>query len=125
MSERPLLTMTKSRIIAQQPDLEPQSLGLLDTLSTLCSFYTCEDLASFLFSDIFRNVAGDDEPWIIFEIGIYAEHTKTVELIPVHDGVTIADGSMTGGIPNHVIVIKSEQDCSDILATWYNHITNE
>ena len=125
MSERPLLTMTKSRIIAQQPDLEPQSLGLLDTLSTLCSFYTCEDLASFLFSDIFRNVAGDDEPWIIFEIGIYAEHTKTVELIPVHDGVTIADGSMTGGIPNHVIVIKSEQDCSDILATWYNHIMNE
>ena len=125
MSERPLLTMTKSRIIAQQPDLEPQSRGLLDTLSTLCSFYTCEDLASFLFSDIFRNVAGDDEPWIIFEIGIYAEHTKTVELIPVHDGVTIADGSMTGGIPNHVIVIKSEQDCSDILATWYNHITNE
>ena len=125
MSERPLLTLTKSRIIAQQPDLEPQSLGLLDTLSTLCSFYTCEDLASFLFSDIFRNVAGDDEPWIIFEIGIYAEHTKTVELIPVHDGVTIADGSMTGGIPNHVIVIKSEQDCSDILATWYNHITNE
>ncbi len=125
MSERPLLTMTKSRIIAQQPDLEPQSLGLLDTLSTLCSFYTCEDLASFLFSDIFRNVAGDDEPWIIFEIGIYAEHTKTVELIPVHDGVTIADGSMTGGIPNHVIVIKSEQDCSDTLATWYNHIMNE
>ncbi|MCH2649736.1 MAG: hypothetical protein MKZ57_07985 [Candidatus Poseidoniaceae archaeon] len=124
MSERPLLTMTKSRIIAQQPDLEPQSLGLLDTLSTLCSFYTCEDLASFLFSDIFRNVAGDDEPWIIFEIGIYAEHTKTVELIPVHDGVTIADGSMTGGIPNHVIVIKSEQDCSDTLATWYNHIMN-
>ena len=122
MSERPLLTMTKSRIIAQQPDLEPQSLGLLDTLSTLCSFYTCEDLASFLFSDIFRNVAGDDEPWIIFEIGIYAEHTKTVELIPVHDGVTIADGSMTGGIPNHLIVIKSEQDCSDTLATWYNHI---
>ena len=125
MSERPLLTMTKSRIIAHQPDLEPQSLGLLDTLSTLCSFYTCEDLASFLFSDIFRNVAGDDEPWIIFEIGIYAEHTKTVELIPVHDGVTIADGSMTGGIPNHVIVIKSEQDCSDTLATWYNHIMNE
>ena len=125
MSERPLLTMTKSRIIAQQPDLEPQSLGLLDTLSTLCSFYTCEDLASFLFSDIFRNVAGDDEPWIIFEIGIYAEHTKTVELIPVHDGVMIADGSMTGGIPNHVIVIKSEQDCSDTLATWYNHIMNE
>ena len=124
MSERPLLTMTKSRIIAQQPDLEPQSLGLLDTLSTLCSFYTCEDLASFLFSDIFRNVAGDNEPWIIFEIGIYAEHTKTVELIPVHDGVTIADGSMTGGIPNHVIVIKSEQDCSDTLATWYNHIMN-
>ena len=124
MSERPLLTMTKSRIIAQQPDLEPQSLGLLDTLSTLCSFYTCEDLASFLFSDIFRNVAGDDEPWIIFEIGIYAEHTKTVELIPVHDGVTIADGSMTGGIPNHVIVIKSEQDCSETLATWYNHIMN-
>ncbi|MEE2984613.1 MAG: hypothetical protein VX366_00135 [Candidatus Thermoplasmatota archaeon] len=124
MGKQPLLTMTKSRIIAQQPDLDPQSSGLLDTLCTLCSFYTCEDLASFLFSDIFRNLVTTDEPWIIFEIGIYAEHTKTVELIPVYDGITIADGSMTGGIPNHVIVIKSEQDCSDTLATWYNHVMN-
>ena len=90
MDEPPLLTMTKSRVIDNQPDLSPESLQLLETLSGLCSFHTTEDLASFLFTEMFRKLVGDDEPWVVFEIGVYLDHTKIVEVISVHAGITIA-----------------------------------
>jgi len=125
MEKLPLLTMTKSRIIGDQPTLSNESKALLDTLSSLCSFHTSEDLASFLFTDMFRNLVGAGEPWIIFEIGVYKDHTKTVECIPVHDGITLADGAMTGGIPDNVAIIKLELDCSTTLSNWINHVTNE
>ena len=124
MEKLPLLTMTKSRIIGDQPTLSNESQALLDTLSGLCSFHTPEDLASFLFTDMFRNLVGAGDSWIIFEIGVYKDHTKTVECIPVHDGITLADGAMTGGIPDNVAIIKLELDCSNTLSNWINHVTN-
>ncbi|MCH1528070.1 MAG: hypothetical protein L7S49_07630, partial [Candidatus Poseidoniaceae archaeon] len=108
-----------------QPDLGDESNNLLSTLTGLCSFHNCEDLASFLFTDMFRNLVGSGEPWIVFEIGVYKDHTLTIETIPVHDGITLADGSMSGGIPNHVFVAKSESECSTILSNWHNHVMNE
>lgn len=125
MEDLPLLTMTKARIVAVQPDLSDESNNLLSTLTGLCSFHNCEDLASFLFTDMFRNLVGSGEPWIVFEIGVYKDHTLTIETIPVHDGITLADGSMSGGIPNHVFVVKSESECSRILSNWHNHVMNE
>ena len=120
----PLLTMTKSRIVGDQPTLSPASEAFLNTLSGLCSFHSCDDLASFLFTEMFRDLVGGGEPWIVFEIGVYKEHTKILELIPVHDGVTLADAAMTGGVPDHVVIVKSEHDCSNTLSNWHNHVTN-
>ena len=124
MEELPLLTMTKSRIVGEVPDLSAKSQALLDTLSGLCSFHTIEDLASFLFTDMFRDLIGFGEPWIIFEIGVYKEHTKTIESIPVHDGITLADGAMTGGIEGNLAIAKSQSECDSILSNWYNHVIN-
>ena len=78
MDDTPLLTMTKSRIVGEQPNISDESKALLDTLSSLCSFHSCEDLASFLFTDMFRNLVGAGEPWIIFEIGVYKDHTLSL-----------------------------------------------
>jgi hypothetical protein len=125
MEDSPLLTMTKSRIIGDQPELSQESLHLLETLSGLCSFYTSEDLASFLSTEIFRNLVGGGEPWIVFEIGIYLDHTKIVEAISVHDGITIADPSMSGCIPNHVAIVKNKEDCADLLQKWHDCVMNE
>ena len=75
MEKLPLLTMTKSRIIGDQPTLSNESQALLDTLSGLCSFHTPEDLASFLFTDMFRNLVGAGESWIILK----SEFTKTTQ----------------------------------------------
>ena len=124
MEKPPLLTMTKSRVVSDQPSLSEESQALLDTLSGLCSFHTSEDLASFLFTDMFRNLVGAGEPWIIFEIGLYKDHTKTVECIAVQAGITLADGAMTGGIPDNVAILKSEPDCSNTLSNWISHVTN-
>jgi len=125
MEDMPLLTMTKSRIVGIQPSLIPKSEALLDTLSGLCSFHTTEDLASFLFTEMFRELVGEGEPWIIFEIGVYKDHTKTLELIPVYDGMTLADGFMTGGIPDNISIVKSESECSQALLNWHNHVMSE
>jgi len=124
MEEQPLLTMTKSRTIDKQPELSPESSHLLETLSGLCSFHSSEDLASFLFTKMFRNLVGDGEPWVVFEIGIYQDHTKTVEAISVHDGITIADSSMSGCIPGHISITKNEPDCADILRNWHECVMN-
>jgi len=125
MEDMPLLTMTKSRIVGEQPELTPKSEALLETLSGLCSFHTTEDLASFLFTEMFRELVGEGEPWIVFEIGVYKDHTKTLELIPVHDGITLADGSLAGGIPGNISIVKSESDCSQALLNWHNHVMSE
>ena len=125
MDESPLLTMTKSREIDSQPELSPESLHLLETLSGLCSFHTCEDLASFLFTEMFRKLVGNSEPWVVFEVGVYLDHTKIVEVIAVHDGITIADPSISGLIPNHVVIVKNLEDCAETLQKWHDNVMNE
>ncbi len=125
MEKLPLLTMTKSRIVGDQPSFSEESQALLETLSSLCAFHTTDDLASFLFTDKFRDLVGSGDPWIIFEIGVYKNHTKTIELIPVHDGITLADGSITGGIPDNISIVKSEAKCSHVLLNWHNHVMSE
>ncbi|MBT3657159.1 MAG: hypothetical protein HN874_01330 [Euryarchaeota archaeon] len=125
MDESPLLTMTKSRVIDNQPELSPESLHLLEMLSGLCSFHTSEDLASFLFTEMFRKLVGNGEPWVVFEVGVYLDHTKLVEIIAVHDGITIADSSMSGLIPDNVVIVKNQENCAEILQKWHDNVMNE
>lgn len=120
MDELPLLTMTKSRLADSQPELTPESENLLSTLSGLCSFHTSQDLASFLFTDQFNKLIGTEESWITFEVGLYKDHTKTVELTPIQGSITIADGAMSGCVPNNAIIAKTETECSTIIQNWYD-----
>jgi len=120
MDEIPLLTMSKSGFIDSKPELEPQSEMLLETLSGLCSFHSAEDLSSLLFTDMFGLLVGESDPWIKFEVGLYKDHTKTIEIIPVKGTITIADAAISGGIPNNVVTSKNEQECASILQNWYN-----
>ena len=125
MENPPLLTMAKSRNIDNPPELIQESIVLLETLSGLCSFHSSDDLASFLFTDMFRTLIGTTEPWVAFEIGVYADHAKTIEVIPTVDKITLADASMTGGIPNNVIIAKNQADCALILQNWHDYVMNE
>ena len=125
MDGMPLLTMTKSRVIDEIPKLSEKSTALLHTLSSLCPFHTCEDLASFLFSDMFRELVSAPHPWVIFEIGIYKNHSIVIEAIPIDGGIKLADSSMKGLIPGNVSDISSELECSQILNNWLDGNAHE
>ena len=120
MDETPLLTMSKSAFIETKPELDSQSEKLLETLSGLCSFHSAEDLASLLFTDMFSLLVGDSSPWIKFEVGLYQDHTKTIDVIAISGSVTIADAAMTGGVPNNLITSQNESECDTIIQNWYN-----
>jgi hypothetical protein len=107
------------------PEMNDDMTALMDMLSGLCAFYTSNDLASFLFSEKFRMLVGEGEPWIIFEIGIYRDHLETIEVTPVQDGITIADSHLTENIPNNIHVIRSENEILEFLTTWYGGIMTE
>ena len=117
---KPLLTLVKSRFVDEAtPALEPQEVGLLETLSMLCSFHTAADMASFLYSDMFQGLIGRRPPFIVFEIGVYLDHTKTLELIASEDGLLFADGKGSGAFVDNVHKVTNEQDAAQQLANWH------
>jgi len=103
MEERaPVITLVKKAEIAPRPPLSPENLALQNTLEMLCSFLTLEDFISFLRSPMFRSYACREEVWLVLEIGLYRDHTKTLQLYPEAEQLAIADEAMTGGLDGHV-----------------------
>ena len=120
---KPLLTVVKSRMVDEaNPPLEPGEQALLDTLSMLCSFHTTEDLASFLCSPMFQELVGNRPPFVVFEIGIYLDHTKTIELIASEDGIVLADASASGAFPGNIHTIMDEKDAAKQLTHWHRTV---
>lgn len=123
---KPLLTVVKSRIIDDpSPPLMPKDEGLLQTLSMLCSFHTTEDLASFLFSPMFLSLTENRPPFVVFEIGVYLDHTKTLELICSQEGVIFADVNASGAFENNIHRVEGEEDASKQLAHWHAMVYDE
>jgi hypothetical protein len=123
---KPLLTVVKSRIIDEpKPPLMPQDEGLLQTLSMLCSFQTTEDLASFLFSPMFQHLTSNRPPFVVFEIGVYLDHTKTLELIASEQGVIFADVHASGAFENNIHSVEDEVDANAQLMHWHATVYDE
>ncbi len=108
----PLLTMVKSKQINESPDgLSEDSLELLDTLNTLCSFYSIEDFVSFIFSEKFTKLINCDDPWLVFEIGLYLDHQKNLQFIASKNSYLFVDnvkiewnnGSLSSKNKNQII----------------------
>ena len=85
-----------------RPVLSDSDQALEHTLTMLCSFLSLEDLSQFLCSEAFCSLAMKPSPWIMFELGLYRDHTKTLQLIPQHGQIILADGAMTGAFSDHV-----------------------
>lgn len=115
-----MFTMTLSRQIEEAPvDLSQASTNLLNTIKTLCSFYTSEDLAHFVFSEPFSELARTDSPWLVFELGLYQDHTKIIELIPTKQEITIADSSCSGAFVENVEKTNDRNDFSSLIKKWF------
>ncbi|RJU94601.1 MAG: hypothetical protein DWC03_02315 [Candidatus Poseidoniales archaeon] len=115
---QPIITLVKMDEMAARPDLSPESLALEQTLSMLCSFLSVEDFVSFLNSDAFSSLAQHEEMWVVFEIGLYHDHTKTLQLYPEQSQLTVADSAMTGAFEEHVWKGQPGDDFIAALTRW-------
>ena len=116
----PMFTMVKSQTLGEAPEsLSEKSQGLLDTLSMLCSFHNAEDLASFLYSPMFVELAQQGEVWVGFEIGLYVDHAKTLDLIPSEKDILFADNASTGVFEGNLHHCVDEKDAVLRLNQWY------
>ena len=124
MTKLPLLTMTKSRLLSEIPELNRESNVLLDTLSGLCSFYSVSDLASFLFSKKFCDLVECKDPWIMFEIGVYINHNLTLDLIPDGEKLILIDSQGNRGLNSDSVEIISEVNFTDVMTDWLERVIN-
>ena len=120
MADIPLLTMAKKQILAEKPNLSADDEQLEETLCMLCSFYSLDDMMSFISSEKFRSLALRDEPWIGFEIGLYKDHTKTIEFIPSAKEYILADSLMSGVFENNLWNGVTTDELHQALLLWPN-----
>ena len=113
----PKITLVKQREIGAGPT-DDASLSLDQTLQILCSFYTSEDLGSFLESEVFVRYARQEEAWVVLELGLYIDHTKTVELIPSLDGFVIADTNQAGVFDDGVWQGSTADEVVEAINRW-------
>ena len=114
----PLLTMVKSREIDDKPvSLSEESKNLLNTLSSLCSFYTVDDFVGFIFSKKFKNLVESPSPWVVFEIGMYLDHQKNMQLIVSSDNIMLVD-NVGCGWNNGTFESSAAKELSIEMKSW-------
>lgn len=114
----PLLTMVKSREVDDKPvSLSEESKNLLNTLSSLCSFYTVDDFVGFIFSKKFKNLVESPSPWVVFEIGMYLDHQKNMQLIVSSDKIMLVD-NVGCGWNNGTFESSDEKEISREMKSW-------
>ena len=120
----PVITLVKKGEIAPRPSLSPEDLALEQTLSMLCSFLSLEDFMSFLESSTFRSFAQREEAWVAFEIGLYQDHTKTLQLYPEHEQLIMADEAMTGVFDEQIWKGVQGKDMVAALQRWMHVVSS-
>ncbi len=120
----PLITLVKKEEIGPKPSLSSDSLVLEQTLTMLCSFLSLEDFISFLSSPMFQAYAQHEEMWVSLEIGLYVDHTKTLQLYPGSGRLTIADEAMTGVFEEHLWKGEPNEAFADAITRWIGVVSN-
>ena len=118
MDGTPLLTMVKAQTLTEPPELDEASTNLDRTLTMLCSFLSLGDFMSFLASKPFESYARTDEPWVMFEVGLYVDHTKTLQLIPKRTSITLVDPSRSGVFEDGLVECWEDSALRNALNAW-------
>ncbi len=72
---------------------------------------------------MFQNYAQHEEMWVSLEIGLYVDHTKTLQLYPEHHDLTIADEAMTGAFEEHLWKGQADGALVAALARWIDLVS--
>ena len=67
---------------------------------------------------MFQNYAQHEEMWVSLEIGLYMDHTKTLQLYPEHRSLTIADEAMMGAFDEHIWKGQADNTLVVALGRW-------
>tara|TARA_B100000459_G_scaffold110453_1_gene64486 strand:+ start:3088 stop:3444 length:357 start_codon:yes stop_codon:yes gene_type:complete len=112
----PQLTLViKSKAVDFSELVNGDDNNLIQTLSMLCSFYTVDDLCSFLYSDKFQSM--DHELYeLVFEMGLYSDHQVTLDIIPRGKNMTIDNSKYP--------VCNSHQSLKQVISDWMVEVTN-
>lgn len=112
----PQLTLViKSKAEGFSEIVNGEDNNLIQTLSMLCSFYTVDDLCSFLYSDKFQSM--DHVLYeLVFEMGIYSDHQITLDIIPRGTDMTLSDTKNT--------ICDSHQSLKQVISDWLVDVTN-
>ena len=114
----PILTLVKAKEIAERPSLSPPQQQLETTLTMLCSFLSVDDFISFLASQPFNEFARKEDPWVMFELGLYKDHTRTLQLIPSKASLMLLDSNHTGAFENHVWEGDADEAMGRAVKHW-------
>ena len=119
--ETPMFTLVKSQDLDEVPaDLDEKSKLLANTLAMLCSFYNAADLASFLHSEMFENAFRLGDAWIGLELGLYEDHSKTLDVFPAKKELLIVDNHSTGVFGDNIYRCNGENETAEILMRWFS-----
>jgi len=120
----PVITLVKKGEVGPRPPLSSDSEALDKTLTMLCSFLSINDFISFLASSGFKAYAQHEEGWLVLEIGVYQDHTKTLQLYPQAHELVIADDALTGAFDDHVWRGEADAGMADALQKWMILVTS-
>lgn len=78
-----------------------------------------------LFSEQFGLLVGNAEPWIVFELGIYRDPDKSIDLIAVAGNITLADSYSTGVFDGDVAHCNTAEEIETTILLWHNNVLDE
>jgi len=78
-----------------------------------------------LFSEQFGLLVGNAEPWIVFELGIYRDPDKSIDLIAVAGNITLADSYSTGVFYGDVAHCNTAEKIETTILLWHNTVFDE
>lgn len=112
----PQLTLViKSKLEEISEVIIEEDNNLIQTLSMLCSFYTVDDLCSFLYSDKFQSM-NHELYELVFEMGLYSDHQITLDIIPEGKKMTVCSSPKT--------TCDSHHSLKQVISDWMVDVTN-
>ena len=121
---KPLLTMVIKSPNDAIASINEQFTPLVNTLSMLCSFLSLDDFCSFIFSEKF-NELNKQNIGFVFEVGIYSNHEKTLELICDNNEIILKDLLNQSCFDGDLINCSSKEDLQSNLNLWLSLVFSQ
>jgi len=120
----PLLTMVIKSPNDAVASINEQFTPLVNTLSMLCSFLSVDDFCSFIFSEKFIQL-NKQNIGFVFEVGIYSNHEKTLELICDNNEIILKDLLNQSCFDGDLINCSNKEDLQSNLNLWLSLIFSQ